>query len=84
VVVFIFSLSFMKFLSILVVLSSVFLLSGCMTLDSRMDIGRDGKTHSVVDIDMSRMMTLLSAFGTGKEIENSIDKNLCEDANFRE
>jgi hypothetical protein len=74
----------MKFPSLLVVLSSVFLLSSCMSLDSHMEIKADGTSHSLVDLDMSRMVTLLSAFGTGNEVQSAINKNLCDDANFRE
>lgn len=62
---------------------SVFLLSSCMTIDSKIDIASTGRAKSDVILDMSRMITVLSAFGTGTDA-TSIDKNLCKDKNFSE
>ncbi len=66
---------------ILLVLS-VFLLSSCMKLESEIVLDSNGIASSKATIDMSKFMTIMSAFGSGGEATNSINKNLCLDENF--
>lgn len=63
-------------------LFSVMLLSSCMTIDSHVTLSSSGTAHSVATIDMSGMVTLLSAFGSGNT-NSSLDKDLCKDENFQ-
>ena len=71
------------FLRIPLLLTPLVLLSSCMTIDSHILISSSGSGYSSVFIDMSKMVTLLSAFATGSS-DSTIDKDLCKDANFQE
>lgn len=66
---------------ILLVLS-VFLLSSCMKLESEIVLDANGIAISKATIDMSKFISIMSAFGTGGEATDSINKNLCLDENF--
>jgi hypothetical protein len=52
-----------------------------MKLESEITLDANGIVSSRASIDMSKFITLISAFGTGAE-SAGINKNLCLDENF--
>ena len=63
------------------ILTSLFFLTSCMKIDGVMELGADGRANSRATIDMSKLVTLMEAFGTGTEMK-TLNKNLCLDENF--
>jgi hypothetical protein len=56
----------MKFLKYLLPLSFVFLLAGCLDIDEKVDIKKDGSGQMAMDMDMSQMVEMLQTY-MGKE-----------------
>lgn len=62
---------------------SLFLLAACVSLDSRVTIGADHIGNSVVDVDMTTVVSLTPEL-KDESSTNYMKKNLCDDKRFLE
>src|SRR5690348_9064190 len=56
----------MKFFKYLFPLFFVFLMTGCLDIDEKVNIGKDGSGQMAMDMDMSQMVEMLQTY-MGKE-----------------
>src|SRR5262249_262214 len=65
----------MKFLKYLFPLSFVFLMTGCLDIDEKVDIKKDGSGQMAMDMDMSQMVEMLQTYmGKDELAKKGMDK----------
>jgi hypothetical protein len=65
----------MKYLKLLFPLSFVFLMAGCLDIDEKVDIKKDGSGQMTMDMDMSQMVEMLQTYmGKDELAKKGMDK----------
>jgi len=65
----------MKFFKYLFPLSFVFLMAGCLDIDEKVNIGKDGSGQMAMDMDMSQMVEMLQTYmGKDELAKKGMDK----------